>query len=88
MQKDIVFLSMFAVAIIALASVSSTVISDDPEYRTNQEKTVVEMNKYHYSGKDTVLTELKVDNFECIFVERIKHVRYFFFSCLSFSIKH
>jgi len=58
MKKGIVFLCVFAAAIIVLAGVSSAVVSVDPEYKMNHDKILVEMNRYRRNGKDTVLTEL------------------------------
>jgi len=58
MKKGIVFLCIFAAAIIVLASVSSAVVSVDPECKMNHDKILIEMNRYRRNGKDTVLTEL------------------------------
>ena len=67
MKKGIVFLCIFAAAIIVLAGVSSAVMSVDPECKMNHDKILVEMNRYHRKGKDTVLTEL--DNEEVTYLK-------------------
>ncbi len=61
MKKGIIIISFIVAAIVVLTAVSSAVVSVDPEYVMNQDKKLVEMNRYGYNGKDTIVTEFTED---------------------------
>ena len=64
MKKGMIFLSFIIAAIIILTNVSSTVVSVDPKYVVNQDKKLVEMNRYGYHRKDTIVTEFTDEEIE------------------------